>query len=375
MLNISKKMRREIVDTPDDDLVARFPKFNRGQLRAIKIQVRKENKKNPLFCMEKESEKNELAILKDANKELTFELVDVTKKLEAVRILSCDKKEYKIDTSMKGGTVEAVPVIMLSDWHVEERVDRNAVNGLNEYTLDIADKRINHVFNNCVTLLKMVKKDVKINSVIVAILGDMISGNIHEELLENCQLRPIDATLWVQRRLISGINLLLSSTDLDFTIVCKSGNHSRITDKIHVSTESGNSLEFYMYNVMAEYFKDEKRIKFIIDSGYHTYVNVFGKLIRFHHGHNMRYMGGIGGIFIPAYKAISQWNKGRVADLDCFGHFHSLKNGGTFISNGSVIGYGPYSVRIKADYEIPSQKFFMFTPSGQVIGEYPIFTD
>ena len=65
------------------------------------------------------------------------------------------------------------------------------------------------------------------------------------------------------------------------------------------------------------------------------------------------------GIFIPAYKAISQWNKARYADLDVFGHFHQSKDGGNFICNGAGIGYNSFALSIKADFEHPSQTFFL----------------
>jgi hypothetical protein len=62
---------------------------------------------------------------------------------------------------------------------------------------------------------------------------------------------------------------------------------------------------------------------------------------------------------LPAYKSISQWNKARKADLDVFGHFHQQKDGGNFVSNGSLIGWNSYAIRIKADFEKPSQAFFL----------------
>jgi hypothetical protein len=88
-----------------------------------------------------------------------------------------------------------------------------------------------------------------------------------------------------------------------------------------------------------------------------TYVKVYNYSCRFHHGHALKYSGGIGGLFIPAFKAISQWNKSKHADWDFFGHFHQMKDGGNFISNGSLIGFNAYAVKIKADYEAPKQAF------------------
>ena len=88
-------------------------------------------------------------------------------------------------------------------------------------------------------------------------------------------------------------------------------------------------------------------------------MDIYDYKIRLHHGDSMRYGGGIGGLFIPAFKAISQWDKQIRADWTFFGHFHQLKDGGNFVSNGSLIGFSPYAIRIKADYEKPKQAFLI----------------
>ncbi len=98
---------------------------------------------------------------------------------------------------------------------------------------------------------------------------------------------------------------------------------------------------------------------FIIPEGYHSYVNVYDQVIRFHHGHALKFGGGVGGIFIPAAKAINQWSKAKHADLDVFGHFHQSKDGGNFLCNGSLIGYNSFALANRFDYEKPRQQLFM----------------
>jgi len=79
-----------------------------------------------------------------------------------------------------------------------------------------------------------------------------------------------------------------------------------------------------MYHNIALYFKDDPRITFQISDGYHSFVYCYGWNVRFHHGHHIRYGGGVGGLTIPANKAIAQWNKGvpdkLIADMDIWGH-------------------------------------------------------
>ena len=78
--------------------------------------------------------------------------------------------------------------------------------------------------------------------------------------------------------------------------------------------------------------------------------------VRWQHQDN----GGVGGITIPVRKAIAEWDKGCKADMTFFGHWHTSHLDKQFCANGSVVGYAPYSVRIKAPYEPPSQSFLIF---------------
>jgi hypothetical protein len=157
----------------------------------------------------------------------------------------------------------------------------------------------------------------------------------------------------------SGIQFILDNSTYSLVIPCHSGNHARTTAKTRFAAENGHSLEYLMYCHLAAYFRHEPRVTFIIPEGYHSYVRVYDQVIRFHHGHALRYAGGVGGIYIPVNKAIAQWQKAIPATLDVFGHFHQLRDGGNFLCNGSLIGYNAFALSIKADYEPPKQLLFM----------------
>jgi hypothetical protein len=271
---------------------------------------------------------------------------------------------------------EATAVALASDFHAEEYVDPSTVNKLNSFDLDIAHKRIGNFFANIRRLILGKQKSIKIKTLVLALLGDFISGNIHEEIIETTQIPPVEAAMWVQNRLASGIETLLKETNVKLVIPCHSGNHGRTTRTVHQATERGNSLEYFMYHSLANHFKDEKRITWIIAPGYHTHLDIAGFRMRLHHGHNLRYQGGVGGITIPVRKAIAQWNKAVQADLDCFGHFHQLLWCGNFVCNGALIGYNAYALSIKADFEKPKQAFFLIHHKRrEVIDFCPVWLD
>jgi hypothetical protein len=276
-----------------------------------------------------------------------------------------DVQPEVIDIAPKvaSGKSESVAVAVASDWHIEETVMPEQVSNKNEFNLEVREKRFRKWLNGIMAWWKIASRDTTIKTFILAALGDFITGSIHDDLAEGNSLAPAEAIHLAFSMLVTAIKFLLENTpkDVQFVIPCHSGNHGRMTKEQRIATEAGNSLEYFMYLMLQDYFQDEKRVKFIVQPGYHSYVSFFEGVYdaRFHHGHQINYQGGVGGITIPVNKAIAQWNKARPVDLDVFGHFHTKFDGGNFVSNGSMIGYNAYAVSIKASFEVPSQQFFL----------------
>jgi hypothetical protein len=269
---------------------------------------------------------------------------------------------FDIAPKVSKGKSESVAFIVMSDWHSEELVLPGQVGGLNEHNLTIGEARATKAWQGGQRLWDIFRKDTAIKTIVVALLGDFITGRIHEDTSESCLLPPSDSIYRAQNMILSGLQFLLANTesDVEIIVVCHSGNHGRMTKDQLIANERGNSLEQYMYFNIRDHFKGDARIKFQIADGYHSYVTLWDRyVVRLHHGHQINYGGGVGGITIPVNKAIAQWNKGRKADLDVFGHFHQNVNFSNFVCNGSLIGYNAYALSIKADYEPPTQSFFL----------------
>ena len=274
------------------------------------------------------------------------------------------------------GKSETVAMPVAVDWHVSEQVDKEIMNELNEVNLGIDDKRIRAFFRNSLRVINLWRAGTTINKMLFAILGDIIHGYIHEEFIEDNFMSPTQGVLWVQERLIAGIEFWLDEGKFEkIDIVCCIGNHGRTTQKPRISTAYKNSFEWLMYNELANIFrhKNETRVEFFISKGYHYYAKVFGRDIRFHHGDNIRYGGGVGGISIPVNKAIDKWNKARTAYLDIFGHWHQYIDHGKWVSCPCLIGYNPYAISIKAEYEPPAQSVVFIEKELGKTGALPVF--
>jgi hypothetical protein len=207
-------------------------------------------------------------------------------------------ERYAITPAYGAGTSECTVVMVASDWHCEEKVG-SEVGNLNRFDLDRSQARANRFFTAGLRLTQLLNKDVKINNVVLALLGDFISGDIHEEVAEVCQLPPMEAAIFAEQMIISGIEFLLEHSDYNLIIPCHSGNHARTTKTTRFATENGHSIEYLMYRYLAAYFRSEPRVTFIIPEGPHSYLDVYDQTIRFQHGHMIKYNGGRGRHIYP----------------------------------------------------------------------------
>ena len=256
---------------------------------------------------------------------------------------------------------EATAVFLASDWHVEERVDADTINGRNEYNPTIARRRANNYFDAVAWLIKYHRKGgYDVRKAVLAIIGDLITGYIHEELQEGNYMSPIEASLFAQELLGAGIQYILADTDVEqLDIPCGHGNHGRTTKKTRVSTGAKNSHEWMIYHNLKQRFANDSRIQFHIPTGIHEYATIYDTVIRFTHGDTIKYNGGVGGVTIPLNKAIDKWNDFMPADITCMGHWHQYFDAGHFVINGSLIGYNAFALSIKAAYEKPQQASFL----------------
>jgi hypothetical protein len=280
-------------------------------------------------------------------------------------------------------TIDAVACVVASDWHVEEVVKPEQVNGLNRFDPGVAESRSQNFFRNALKLVNGAARDSKIDTIHLSLLGDFFSGWIHEELAESNALAPADAAEHAASLLASGIAYWLEESE--FTIVGDAlpGNHGRLTRQIRHANVVGTSLESFMYRRVLDRFRDEPRVQIRASLGGRTYREFFGGpgkepfRMRLIHGYEIGYQGGIGGVSIPIRKKIANWEKGCRSNLTVMGHFHQLLNGGDFIVNGSLIGYTPYAEFLGASPEQPQQSFFLVhaRKGGQVATTAPIWVD
>ena len=294
-----------------------------------------------------------------------------------------DPEPYQISRLRgQGKRAPAATYVMLaSDWHMEERVRPENVGGRNEYNPEIACERAEQFWKSNLLMLDAARSAWDIRQGVLWLGGDLITGYIHEEYLEENFLSPVEASILVYKTMVSGIKTLLAESDLEHILIpTNNGNHGRTGLRIKIGTYAKNSFEWMLYQMLALHFVDEDRITFQIASGYNNLVDLYGYRINFHHGDAVGYGGGIGGVATPMNRRIGRaassvpvrWEgteKG-VPHLYVNGHFHSLQFPRFFMQNGSLIGWNDFAERIGAPYDDPQQASFVVDERYKMVNNF-----
>lgn len=272
---------------------------------------------------------------------------------------------------------EATALAIFSDFHLAERVDPNTVHGLNETNPDIMQSRVIALTQNLIKLVNKERQGVVIDNLVLALLGDFLNAFLHEHDRQENYMTPVEELVFARDVLIASIQYILDNGNFKkIDVPCMRGNHPRSTFKMSSSTDYKMNLEAVLYNMLDKHFSNDPRIEFHIPQSELGYIKVYGKTIRYFHGHQIKYQGGIGGLTISLNKQLLRWDQNRQADLNIFGHFHELsyptKNS---ILNGSLIGYNSYANSLGFRFEPPQQAFQLIDKEHGFTIKAPIFSE
>jgi hypothetical protein len=305
-----------------------------------------------------------------AKRELQRQLKQSEKELAATE-MSLDRALHLQDTATlrnyekakkrRRGSSQATAIVCVNDWHTEQTVDPATVGGVNEFNLEIANRRIERTWDRALYLIDFARKISNIDEICLWAGGDLINGMIHEELQQTNALGPADAVGHVRDRVLVGIQRLMKETKCGhFRFLANYGNHGRANPQKRIHTAASHSWEYEMYVTIAQVIQADRvlarRFSHQITRGEMLKTEIQGFNCRFNHGDTVRYGGGVGGIMVPVNKAVAAWNKSHgQAELDVIGHFHQFVTTPNFVACGCLIGFDPYAQSIRATAEPPSQ--------------------
>ena len=272
------------------------------------------------------------------------EIDDLDRKL-AIKLNADARSPIKIARAKKQAGQPMTPICLWSDWHVEEPVRLEQTAGRNEFSPDIAKVRFERLINTTAKMIRREMRFASVGEIVIATMGDFMSGNIHPDLAETGMTPPIETAGIVHALLLDGLKFVADETKIERVLVptCY-GNHGRINQgRPRISTGSKHNLEQWVYQLVARDLADDSRFRFDVGDTAFKYLELGDFRVRFHHGDAFGYGGGVGGISVPYYRAMARWEQETHADLTCIGHWHQQRDFQNGVVNGSLIGTSEYS--------------------------------
>jgi hypothetical protein len=247
----------------------------------------------------------------------------------------------------KPGRPETV-VALLSDGHIGEVVNSEETGGLNHYDFDTFMRRWQYHVDSIGGICFGKLTGYDLHKLHIMALGDMVSGIIHDELVETSDGTLMDWLIDGSYVLAQGIRQLAAefeTVEVDWHF----GNHGRVTQKPRFKRRWVN-YDYLLGHMIQRELRDQPNITFNNHKSFWSLVEVEGSHILNLHGDNIKGWAGI-----PLYgvqRAVSNLSallasQRRRFDVVNLGHFHQTalleRVDCDVILNGSIIGGNEFS--------------------------------
>jgi len=279
----------------------------------------------------------------------------------------------------KASKLPGVPKLMLSDLHWGEVVVPSQIGGVNAYSLAIARRRLKTTVDTTIDLCRILDPEMRYPGIVIPLGGDLVSGNIHDELAATNELHTMPTLLDLYRNMVPALRLMADTFGKVF-VPCVSGNHDRDTKKTWAKDRNHTSFGWLFYQLLAIAFEGDPRVTFYIPDGPDALYRIFGIRYLLTHGDQFRGGDGIIGPLGPVTRGEQKKNTRNAAvgqdyDVMEFGHFHKRMLTARLRGNGSLKGMDEYAYSENFGFEPPSQNFYMTHPDHGITFDAPVYCD
>lgn len=272
-----------------------------------------------------------------------------------------------------------VPTLFASDWHWGEVVDSTQIGGVNRYNMAIARERAKTLIETTIDLLNNHMVNPEYPGIVFALGGDMVTGDIHEELSATNDAEIMPVVLDLFGVLCWCIETLAKEFGRVF-VPCVSGNHGRNTHKIRSKGRNFTSFDWLTYSFLAKRFENDERVKFFTPNGSDALYECAGRRYLLTHGDQFRGGDGMIGCLGPILRGDHK-KRSRNGQIDMgydtmiMGHWHQLLQLERVIVNGSLKGYDEYASQNNFGFEAPRQALWITNAQHGITFSMPVSVD
>jgi predicted phosphodiesterase len=265
-----------------------------------------------------------------------------------------------------------VPVLLLSDWHVGETVHPDSAGG-NRYNSQVVYTRASNLVANAVNVIDLQWKALgergKPTQIILPLLGDFVSGEIHDELARTNDVDPLPSVLAARDILLTVIRSFAAQYGR-VICPCVSGNHGRTDRKPTAKHALWRNLDWLIYTLLERDLSGDKRVTVFTPSDNMAFFDVHGVRFLAMHGHDLGVKGGDGiigsvGPIMRGRAKMAAFCEARRTPFDTLllGHWHQHMMLPGVVVNGTLKGPDEYTLGVlRARPEPAGQALFFVHP-------------
>lgn len=322
-------------------------------------------------------DKLELRRLRDENNQLKAEVKDAERRAveaEDIRgaVLKLTKEPFA-PQKLRAPVVRSdtkqpeIPVLLCSDWHFGEVIDKEEMGGINSFSTKIAEDRYARLIEK--TIMEMTDWWVGPKPEVFYYLrgGDMIGGEIHEELAISNDAWAIPSVNNLIKLEAAGLQKIRDETGVEIRVISVPGNHGRVTKKPTAKGFAINNYDLMSHTLLEWHFHHQGAdwITFSAPTSGEALFEIYGRNFLLLHGDRMGTGGGTG--FMGSIAPISRGHKltfdnyaqrGTILYKILSCHYHTPVMTVYGMGNGCLGGPSEYSQKLKAVPRPASQWFF-----------------
>ena len=241
-------------------------------------------------------------------------------------------------------------VMHITDGHHGAVQDASEIEGFGEFSPEISERRQLGYARDVVEWVELHRHSYEIPELVELVTGDMISGDIHDDLrVTNAWPSPVQA-IKAGELLARQVEITAPHFERVTVHFVVSDNHSRMTLKPQAKEAGMNSLNYVVGWYAKALLSEHENVEFNIYPKHEQVVHVLGRQYLICHGHDVR-----GWMGMPWYGIERKVGRESVARMQqimedlsraseigfhryVFGHWHTPVDLPLYMASGSVSG-------------------------------------
>lgn len=271
-------------------------------------------------------------------------------------------------------------VMQISDTHMGAVQEASEIEGFNAYNAEICRQRNLEYATGFVRWIKRKRMSYRIDTLSILVTGDLVSGDIHEELKITNEFPATEQVVQASALLAEQIAIVSPHFKHITVEYIGADNHGRLTKKPQAKEEGMNSFNYLTGHMAMLHTSRFENVEFNIYPMHEKVVHCAGRQYLLAHGHGIR-----GWMGIPWYSVERKMSKEASARLSLvmesvdnemkmmrqigfhkfvFGHFHYPIDTPNYSCCGSTQGTDAYDHQ-NGRHALPSQSAWLIGPKGE----------